>query len=33
MDKVSGVVENVVYKNDSNDYTVFEVVDDENRPR
>ena len=31
MDKVSGVVENVVYKNDSNDYTVFEVVDDENR--
>ena len=31
MDKVSGVVENVVYKNENNDYTVFEVVDEENR--
>ena len=31
MDKVSGVVENVVYRNENNDYTVFEVVDEENR--
>lgn len=31
MDKVSGVVENVVYRNESNDYTVFEVVDEESR--
>ena len=25
MDKISGVVENVVYRNESNDYTVFEI--------
>jgi exodeoxyribonuclease V alpha subunit len=31
MDKISGVVENVVYKNESNDYTVFEIVDADNR--
>ena len=31
MEKVSGVVENVVYRNENNDYTVFEVVDDESR--
>ena len=31
MEKVSGVVENVVYKNESNDYTVFEIVDEDNR--
>ena len=31
MDKISGVVENVVYRNENNDYTVFEVVDDESR--
>ena len=31
MDKVSGVVENVVYRNENNDYTVFEVVDEESR--
>ena len=31
MDKISGVVENVVYRNENNDYTVFEVVDDDNR--
>ena len=31
MDKVSGVVENIVYRNESNDYTVFEVVDEESR--
>lgn len=31
MEKVSGVVENVVYRNENNDYTVFEVVDEENR--
>ena len=31
MEKVSGVVENVVYKNESNDYTVFEIVDGDNR--
>ena len=31
MEKISGVVENVVYKNESNDYTVFEIVDEENR--
>ena len=27
---VSGVIENVVYRNESNDYTVLEVVDSEN---
>ena len=31
MDKISGVVENIVYKNESNDYTVFEIVDSDNR--
>ena len=31
MEKISGVVENVVYRNENNDYTVFEVVDEENR--
>ena len=31
MEKVSGVVENVVYRNENNDYTVFEVVDGESR--
>ena len=31
MEKISGVVENVVYRNENNDYTVFEVVDDDNR--
>ena len=31
MDKISGVVENIVYKNESNDYTVFEIVDADNR--
>ena len=31
MEKVSGVVENVVYRNENNDYTVFEVVDEESR--
>lgn len=31
MDKISGVVENVVYRNENNDYTVFEMVDDDNR--
>ena len=31
MEKISGVVENVVYRNENNDYTVFEIVDDENR--
>lgn len=31
MEKVTGVVENVVYKNENNDYTVFEVVDEDNR--
>ena len=27
---VSGVIENIVYKNDSNDYTVLEIVDSDN---
>ena len=31
MEKISGVVENVVYRNENNDYTVFEVVDEDNR--
>ena len=31
MEKVTGVVENVVYRNENNDYTVFEIVDQENR--
>ena len=31
MEKITGVVENVVYRNENNDYTVFEIVDDENR--
>ena len=31
MEKISGTVENVVYKNDNNDYTVFEVIDSQNR--
>ena len=31
MDKISGVVENVVYRNENNEYTVFEIVDEENR--
>ncbi|MBQ7390617.1 MAG: ATP-dependent RecD-like DNA helicase [Clostridia bacterium] len=31
MEKVTGVVENVVYRNDNNDYTVFEIIDDQNR--
>ena len=31
MEKISGVVENVVYKNESNDYTVFEIADEDNR--
>lgn len=31
MDKISGVVENVVYRNENNDYTVFEIVDSDNR--
>ena len=31
MEKVAGVVENVVYKNENNDYTVFEIIDEENR--
>ena len=31
MDKISGVVENIVYKNESNDYTVFEISDSDNR--
>ena len=31
MEKVTGVVENVVYRNENNDYTVFEIIDEENR--
>ena len=31
MDKISGVVENVVYRNENNDYTVFELIDGESR--
>ena len=31
MEKISGVVENVVYKNENNDYTVFEIADEDNR--
>ena len=31
MEKISGVVETVVYKNENNDYTVFEIVDEDNR--
>ena len=31
MEKISGVVENVVYRNENNDYTVFEIVDGDNR--
>ena len=31
MEKIIGVVENVVYRNDNNDYTVFEIIDDDNR--
>lgn len=31
MEKVAGVVENVVYRNENNDYTVFEIIDEENR--
>ena len=31
MDKISGVVENIVYKNENNDYTVFEIADEDNR--
>ena len=31
MEKIVGVVENVVYRNENNDYTVFEIVDDDNR--
>lgn len=31
MEKITGVVENMVYKNDNNDYTVFEIIDEENR--
>ena len=27
---ISGVIENIVYKNDSNDYTVLEIVDSDN---
>ena len=31
MEKIVGVVENVVYRNENNDYTVFEIIDDDNR--
>ena len=31
MEKISGVVENIVYKNENNDYTVFEIADEDNR--
>ena len=31
MEKIAGVVENVVYRNENNDYTVFEIIDEENR--
>ncbi len=31
MEKITGVVENVVYRNENNDYTVFEIIDNENR--
>ena len=31
MEKLSGVVENVVYRNENNDYTVFEIIDTEDR--
>lgn len=30
LDTVSGAVQNVVYRNESNDYTVFEIIDDDN---
>ena len=29
-ESISGVVENVVYRNENNDYTVLEIVDSEN---
>ena len=29
-DTISGTIENVVYRNESNDYTVMEIVDEEN---
>lgn len=31
MEKITGTVENVVYRNENNDYTVFEIVDEEDR--
>lgn len=31
MEKISGVVQNVVYRNENNDYTVFEIIDEDNR--
>ena len=31
MEKISGVVHNVVYRNENNDYTVFELLDSEDR--
>ena len=30
LDTISGAVQNVVYRNESNDYTVFEIIDDDN---
>ncbi len=30
IDTVKGVVQNVVYRNENNDYTVFEIIDDDN---
>ena len=30
IESISGVVQNVVYRNESNDYTVFEIIDDDN---
>lgn len=30
IENISGVVQNVVYRNESNDYTVFEILDDDN---
>ena len=31
MEKISGVVHNVVYRNENNDYTVFELIDGDDR--
>ena len=30
IETINGVVQNVVYRNESNDYTVFEIIDDDN---